>query len=376
MLAIFFIFLGILIFIPASGQETSNKLEINFFYSQTCPHCLAEQKFLDSIEKKYSEIKINRYLFSGSENRKKLIDLLVKHNAENYAGLIPITFVGEELIVGYDNDDGIGKRIEDSVKRQLAQVNPEPENKDKVKLPIIGEIDLTRYSLPAQAIVLGFFDGFNVCSLGALVLILGLVLILRSRMKILIFGGAYILTTGIVYGILIVLWYQLFYYLAPALRVLQLFIAFLGIAGGIYFLKQYIKYRKYGPACDMKQSSIVTKFSSRIQNTFKESGGIWAIIISIFVFAFVITIVEFPCSAIIPVLFAGVLVQAKISTLSYVFYIALYILFYMLDEIIVFLIAVFTMNIKIASSKAMTWLVLIESIILFALGIYYLVGFF
>ena len=42
-------------------------------------------------------------------------------------------------------------------------------------IPLIGEIDLAKYSLPAQAVVLGFFDGFNVYSLGALVLILGLV---------------------------------------------------------------------------------------------------------------------------------------------------------------------------------------------------------
>jgi glutaredoxin-related protein len=389
LMAIFFIFIGILIFIllPAGkarvfGQENlpaeEIRLEINFFYSKTCPHCAAEEKFLDGIETKYSEVKINRYLASDSGSRKILIDLLRKHDAESYVGLVPITFVGEDLIVGFDNVTSVGKRIEDSIKRQLDQPNPEPEgDKNKVHLPIIGDIDLTRYSLPAQAVVLGFFDGFNVCSLGALVLILGLVLILRSRMKILIFGGLYILTTAIVYGILIVLWYHLFYYLAPVLKVMNIFVGALGIAGGVYFLRQYLKYKKFGPTCDMnKGNGLVAKFSLKIQNVFKESGGIWAILISIFIFSFVITVVEFPCSAVIPVLFAGILAQAKISGFLYILYIILYVLFYMLDEIIIFLIAVFTMNIKIASSKAMTWLSLIEAIVLFALGIYYLIGVF
>ena len=47
----------------------------------------------------------------------------------------------------------------------------------------------------------------------------------------------------------------------------------------------------------------------------------------------------------------------------------------MLDEIIIFLIALFTMNIKFASSKIMTWLALIEAIVLFGLGFYYIFGF-
>lgn len=377
-IAIFFIFLVLFVVIPAFAQENSEKLKINFFYSQTCPHCIAEQKFLDKIQEKYPEIIINRYLVSDSANKKLLADLLAKHDAQMYAGLVPITFVGEDLILGFNNEADIGKRIEQSIERQLNDSNPPPqENNNRVSIPIIGKIDLTNYSLFSQAVILGFFDGFNVCSLGALVLILGLVLILRSRTKILIFGGIYILITAIVYGLLIVLWYHLFYFLAPVLKVMNVFVGILGIAGGFYFLKQFLKFKKYGPTCNMAQKNdLVSKFSSRIQNSFRESGGIWAIIISIFIFAIVITVVEFPCSAVIPVLFAGILAHAKLSGLIYLFYVALYLFFYMLDEIAVFLIAVFTMNIKIASSKVMTWLSLIEAIVLFGLGAYYLVGVF
>ncbi|MFZ5559563.1 MAG: glutaredoxin family protein [Patescibacteria group bacterium] len=373
---IFLLILGLMIFSPAFAQEKSYKLEINFFYSQTCPHCLAEQKFLDKIQEKYPEIKINRYLASDSNNRKILVDLLKKHDAEMYAGLVPVTFVGEDLILGFDNEKGIGKRIEDSIKRQISQPSPGPGKDNRIHLPIIGDIDLTKYSLPAQAVILGFFDGFNVCSLGALILILGLVLILRSRAKILIFGGLYILTTAVVYGLLIVLWYQLFYFLAPVLKIMDIFVGALGIIGGIYFLRQFVRYKKYGPMCDVKQNGIVAKFSNKVRNGFKESGGLWAIIVSIFIFAVVITVVEFPCSAVIPVLFASILANAKVPALIYLLYIIVYLFFYMLDEIILFLIALFTMTIKIASSKIMIWLSLVEAIFLFGLGMYYLIGVF
>ena len=372
----FFIFLLLsgLVFSAPVFAQTENKLEINFFYSETCPHCKAEQEFLDTMQEKYPEIKINRHLSSNGENRKLMIDLLIKHSAEKYTGLVPLTFVGEEFIMGFDNADGVGKEIEASIQKQLSNTEPKPiEDSGKVKLPLIGEVDLGKYSLFGQAFVLGFFDGFNVCSLGALVLILGLVLVLRSRMKILFFGGAYILATAIVYGVLIVLWYKLFYYLGPVLNIMNVFVGAMGILGAVYFFRQFLKFKKYGPTCDTAQNNnIVTKFSRKVQNTFKETGGIWGIVISIFVFAIVITVVEFPCSAVIPVLFAGILAKAKLSALTYLFYIALYIFFYMLDEIIVFLIAVFTMNIKIASGKSMIWLSLIEAIVLLGLGIYYL----
>lgn len=377
---LFFIFVLFLIFSGFSnvfGQENppAGGLEIDFFYNEICPYCADEEKFLDDIEKKYPEIKVNRYIAADSSNQKLLIDLLKKHDAERYLGLVPLTFVGEEFFLGFDNSDGIGKKIEESIQRQLKDLEPKPEENNKINLPIIGEIDLTKYSLPAQAVVLGFFDGFNICSLGALILILGLVLVLRSRTKILIFGGTFILVTAIVYGLLIVLWYQVFYLVAPVLKIMNIFVGVLGILGGVYFFKKFLKYKKYGPTCDIDEGKgVVGKFSKRLKDNFKKSGGLWAIILSIFIFAIVIAIVEFPCSAVIPVFFASALVEAQISGLTYLLYIAIFILFYMLDEIIIFLIAVFTMTIKLSSSRVMVWLVLLESIVLFGLGIYYLFG--
>jgi len=373
---IFFIFISASILKPVLAQEKTYKLEVNFFYSETCPHCKAESAFLDKIESKYPDVKFNRHPISQADCRKELIDLCTKYNLEQYIGLVPLTFVGEEFFLGFDNEAGIGKQIEDSIKRQLSSLTPNGTSENKTHLPILGEIDLTKYSLPAQAVILGFFDGFNVCSLGALVLILGLVLILKSRPKIILFGGLYILVTAVVYGVLIFLWYQLFYYLGPLIPIMNVFVGILGIGGAIYFLRQFLKSRKADLTCDSQGNRIINKHSLKIQEAFKQSGRIWGLIIGVLIFASVITIVEFPCSAVIPVLFAGIMAHAKLSLFAYIFYLIVYLFFYMLDEIIVFLIAVFTMNIKIASGKTMKWLNLIEAIVLFGLGIYYLVGIF
>jgi len=119
---------------------------------------------------------------------------------------------------------------------------------------------------------------------------------------------------------------------------------------------------------EISKSSYCKEAKSRERNTFLLLG-------SVFLFAAIITIVEFPCSAAVPVVFAGILSQSQLSTFYYLLYIALFILFYMLDEIIVFLVAFFTMKIWLTSNKLIARTALIEAIILFLLGFYYLFGF-
>lgn len=373
------IFLLILIFIAfpalqAAGGQT-DKLEVNFFYSETCLHCAAEQKFLDTIEQKYPQVQINRHSISLAQCQGELIDLCKKHNIEQYIGLVPLTFVGEEFFLGFDNPEDMGQKIEASTQNQLEGLEKPNQNQEKINLPIIGEIDISKYSLPVLAVILGILDGFNICSLGALVLILGLVLALKSRKKILVFGGIFILTTAVVYGVLIFLWHQLFSLFAPYQKIMAILIAVIGIGGGIYFLKEFIKFKKQGPACDVVGSNIVSKLSSKLQKKLTGTGGILAIVTSILIFAAVITIVEFPCSAAVPVVFAGVLAKAQLPAILYLFYITIFILLYMFDEILIFLIALFTLKLWLASPKFVTWITLVEAIILFALGFYYLIGF-
>lgn len=356
----------------ALAQE--EKVEIYFFYSRTCTACEAMEDFLDELEGKYPEIKINRFVLSENVELVKELYQNCEVPPEKY-GLVPVVFIGNRYFVGFGKI--ITKDIEETILKLIegnSQESCEPEG--KIDLPIIGEIDIEKYSLPALAVLLGVLDGFNVCSLGALILILGLVLALRSRKKTLIFGGLFIFTTAVVYGLLILLWYKIFSFLAPYLKIMEILIGLLAVGGGIYFLRQFIRFRKYGPTCKASiGKGIIARFSAKFQESVKKSGNILLLIGNVLIFAGIITVVEFPCSAVVPVIFAGVLSQAQLPTFYYLLYIALFILFYMLDEIIIFLIAFFTMTIWLASSKAIIWITLTEAIILFMLGFYYLFGF-
>ena len=372
------LFLSLFLFILFSAPSVlAQGTEINFFHSPTCPHCIEEQGFLDELQEKYPDIIINRYSVSEKKNIDLLKEFYQKYDvSESYYGMVPATFTDDNYFIGFSNK--IAENIESCLihcksgqgeKGNFSVIDLE----GNIDLPIVGSINVKKFSLPILAVILGSLDGFNVCSLGALVLILGLVLAIKSRKKTLLFGGIFILTTAIVYGVLIVIWYQIFSFFTSYMRLMQILIGLLGIGGSIYFFKQFLIFRKYGPTCEVATGNgIVAKFTAKFRESLKNSTNTILLVVSVLLFAGVLAIIEFPCSAVIPVAFAGMLAESGLSTFQYLLYISIFILFYMADEIIIFLIAFFTMKLWLTSGKATTWITLIEAIILFVLGIYYL----
>lgn len=360
----------------ASAEETVN---IRFFESLTCTHCADESEFLDSLENKYPELEVLRYPIHIAENQELLKRLVKEYGIERYLGVVPITLVGNESFIGFDNVQNVGKQIEDSYLRQLGNIDPNPTpvpnpEQNLLELPFVGSIDASKYSLPMLAITLGILDGFNVCSLGALIMILGLVLVLKSRKKIILFGSIFIVTTAVIYGLLIVLWFKLFSFFSSYLTLMTVLIGLIGIGGSIYFFKEFYRFKKYGPTCEISQNNnIISRATQKVRLVFQNPKSIWALILAVFVFAGIVTIIEFPCSAAIPVVFAGILSNAELSGFSYILYISLFILFYMLDELIVFLIAAYKMHLWLTSPKFTIWITFTEAVILGALGLYYLI---
>lgn len=352
----------------SSESESSSVLEVNLFYSETCSHCADEIDFLNKIKSKYQEVEFNYY--SIAEEKELLNSFYKEYNvSKKEVGIVPVTFIGNDYLLGFNESKA--KQIEKTIKEELKGENGSLQE-DVVQLPIIGEINTQNYSLPALAVIMGALDGFNVCSLGALVLILSLVLGFRDRKKTLLLGGIFLFTTGIVYGILIFLWYKLFSFLNAYLQILQILVGILALVGGGYFLKQFIKSKKEGVSCDFSDTKVVKKLTEKVEDSLKNSKRILVMVGSIFLFALAITVVEFPCSAAVPVVFAGILAQAELSQAVYIMYLSIFVIFYLLDEIIVFLIAVLSRKVWVMSPKVSLWFNLIGAILLFGLGLYYL----
>ena len=79
--------------------------------------------------------------------------------------------------------------------------------------------------------------------------------------------------------------------------------------------------------------------------------------------------IELICSFGLPVAFTKILTSYNLSSVSYYFYLLIYDIFYMLDDFIIFLIAVFTFNLAQESERYIRVAKFISGILLIILGI-------
>ena len=82
-----------------------------------------------------------------------------------------------------------------------------------------------------------------------------------------------------------------------------------------------------------------------------------------------VNLVELACSAGLPLLFTSVLAMNDLNTLEYGFNIFLYILFFLLDDIIVFVIAMKTLEVTGISTKYSKYSHLIGGLIMLLIGL-------
>jgi len=363
------IFLGALAFPSlAVARETPT---LHFFWIDGCPFCEQQKIFLQELKKEYPTLQVRDYSIPDPINEQILQEMINLHpEAKRYLGIVPITFLGDSFFLGFDSE--VEKQIRDRVAfhhGETATVS-EPENRT-FDVPLIGVINIENWSLGALAVIIGAVDGFNVCSLGALILILSLVLAFKSRKLTLVLGGSFILITVVVYGVLMFVWHQLFLVFSPYLFLMRVIIGTIALLGGLYLARQLFNSWKRGPVCETQENKIVRIARTKLEEVFQKKGGLLPLLTAIVLFALVITIVEFPCTAVFPLIFTGILAGANLSTMAALPYILIYLFVYMLDELIIFLIAVLTRNIWIASPKFMNVLSIIGATLLFFISYYY-----
>jgi len=357
------ILLSILLFTgfnPVLAQ--SDKVQIDFFYSAICPHCAKEEEFLKIFEDKYPEIEINRYeVFYNSANQKILKDFYSKYNVpEKEQGYVPITFTSNEYFVGFN--DQVAKGLEECVEKCLGQNIVVSQ---KIKIPLLGEVDVSRTSLLLLTAVLGTLDGFNPCAMWVLVVLISLLLTLKSRKRILLVGGVFILAEGLLYYLFMAAWLNAFLALS-FITAIRIIIGIFGIVFGIMRIRDFITW-KPGVCKVTEGTKTEGKIMDRIKNLMKPA-TVPATVLGVIALAFGVNLVEFFCSAGFPVMYTKILTAQGIGVLQYYLYLLLYLFFYMIDDFIVFGVAFFTLSHFNFSDKYNKYSTLIAGLLILILG--------
>ncbi len=349
--------------------NASESLEINFFYSKTCPHCAKEEAFLPTLEQEYGgRIKINKYEISSAENQEVFFNF-IKNSGKNING-VPATFIGEDVIVGYLSDTTTGQQIRHVIDENLALLSGDVDNQElvkslPVKLPVFGEVNLMKYSLFGVTIIVAAIDGFNPCAMWVLLFLITMLLGMKNRRRMWILGLTFIASSALVYFIFLAAWLNFFKFIG-VVRPVQIVVGLVALGVGLYYLRRFWKTRP--GQCEVTNPQQRQKLMDKIKRTVSQQ-ALWLALLGIIGLAVIVNFIELACSAGLPAIFTQVLALNDVPAWQHYLYLILYIIIFMLDDMIVFAIAMVTLKTVSTSGKYSRWGMLIGGLVIMILGI-------
>lgn len=374
-----------------NAVSEKNLVNIYLFHSYTCKHCKEEIKLLDELEKEYDNIKVYKYEVNENENGE-----LLKNISEIMGSKVtgtPYTIIGNKVFSGYDYENSKGRfkgaieyyskyGYEDKVGEYISSIPlPSYEVKDtdpnvdeyindyisyKVKLPLIGEVKLKNLTLPLITVVIGLADGFNPCAMWVLLFLISMLIGMKDKKRMWILGSTFLLTSALIYLIFMMSWLNLANLLISVVWV-RVIIAIVSLVGGIINLRGYIKHRKVS-GCDVVDDKKRNRIITRIKK-FTTEKNFWLAILGVIVLAISVNVVELACSAGLPVMFIEILSLNNLTAIEEIIYIVLYMLFFLLDDFVVFVIAMTTLSLTGVSSKYGNLSKLIGGILMLLIGL-------
>lgn len=368
----FFAYIGITLIIGLAGFVTplfanENDVTIYFFGRNDCTHCADEKAFLKEFVAREKGITYEYFNVTEDEDAKTLYEkVLAKHDLSH---VTPVTVIGDQVFQGFDTQETTGelfvsavtrarsgdiRTLEDHLARAPKQIdsfkgagcdengtecgsvtNP---NLFMFNLPIIGVIDLKEFSLFSLSAILGTIDGFNPCAMWVLVTFLVILSQTGDRKKMILVAGVFVAAETIMYNLILNVWFTTWDFVGLDAVVTPI-VGLVSVGGGVFFLYRYRKNRNALLVCDITDLETQGKTTERIKDLIAKPTTIFTII-GIIGIAFSVNIIEFACSIGIPQAYTKILEMNDLSFYTRQMYILVYSVGYMIDDFIVFALAI------------------------------------
>lgn len=372
------LFLAIFLFIPTTKAE--NKVDLYLFHSATCEHCQKERAYLEELKKDYPNLEVHLYEVTEDKDNSALMKK-VKDQMHIDNQQVPFTIIGNTYYIGFE--DSIKDSITSLVKEESN--NPSINVVDKIfndedisdieirngKIDKIvtsfGTIDPNKISLPILAVIIGFIDGFNPCAMWVLIFLISMLFNMKNKKRMWALGITFLTSSAFVYVLFMVAWIKIIGNLSSIVW-FRLLISLVALIGGIINLRSYYKSIHEDSGCQVVDDKKRKKIFTRIKKIVGEKSFALALI-GVALLAISVNVIELACSAGLPLIFTQILAINHITTLQYAIYIFIYIFFFLIDDIVVFTVAMLTLNITGISTKYTKYSHLIGGIIMVLIAV-------
>lgn len=364
------------------GYVSAEEVNLYLFHSKDCSHCKEERVWLEELSKEYEYVNIYEYEVTRDKDNSKILDK-VKFRFNTTDPHVPFTVVGDKYWIGFNENTKSGiktiierynnKKHQDVVYEVLNNIDGDIiKNGDKIDdtfvIPVLGEINAKNVSLPLLSIVVGFVDGFNPCAMWVLIFLISMLMGMKNKKRMWTLGLTFLVSSALVYLLFMVAWLNIAVGLNEIMWV-RLLIATVALIGSFVNLKSFYKsVKEKNNGCEVVDNNKRKKLMSRIKKFTGEKSLILALI-GVVALAFSVNLIELACSAGLPLIFTQILALNNLGTIEYMLYILIYILFFLLDDIIVFVIAMKTLEITGISTKYTKYSHLIGGLIMLVIGL-------
>lgn len=390
---------------PRTAQPDKKISDIYFFYGQGCKHCAGEEIFLDKLEKEMSDIRIHRYEVWNDRENAGLLSRVAQELKLRSSG-VPVLVVGDKYVVGFLDENTTGKEIRDIIRTHknsgcvdaVAEIKAgrkvsdrihencgevtapvcrsgntcadetdkiAPQSPEKINYPFWGEISIREMSLPLLTVIIGTLDGFNPCALWVLIFLISLLFGMNDRTRMWILGGAFLFASAAVYYLFMAAWLNIFIFIGFILWV-RLAIAGIAIFSGAMNVREFWINRN--GTCKVTDSDRRKATFDRLRSLALQK-NFWLALSGIMLLAGAVNLVELVCSAGLPAVYTQILAASGVSGLEHYLYLLLYVFMYILQPLVIFIIAMATLKIKAVSNRYTRYIGLVGGLIMLAIGL-------
>lgn len=353
---------------PDAGASAGDEeVVLTLFWGDGCPHCEAEKEWLAEAVEKYPQLRVRAFEVWHDERNRVLLEETAAEMGFEATG-VPVTIVGERHWIGWS--DAVRDEVDAVVDgRAPATEEGAVGGTSRVEVPLLGDVEVSGDSLVFSTLVIGFVDGVNPCSLWVISVLLAIVVRTGSRRRVAAIGGTFLVVTAAMYAVYMAGIYSAMGVLSH-LGAIQLVVAVVAGVFALVSLKDYFAFKK-GLSFTIPDSTKPGLYR-RMRAAAGREELVPALAATV-VLAVGVSLLETPCTAGFPVLWTGMLEAQGVGFAEALFLFALYMLPFLLDELVVFGLAVVTMRVAKMQERHGRLLKLVGGTMMLALAVTVLV---
>jgi hypothetical protein len=366
----------------AAEERAQSSAEIELFVRAGCVHCEAAQAFVAELARERPGLRIAvADIQRDPEALARLQDLTRAAGILQFG--VPTIRVGAEVIAGFDSPKTTGAQIRAALDRVPSLGVPgtaascrvedslacEAPPQDEIEIPFTNrKVSADLLGLPLFTIVIGLLDGFNPCSMWVLILMVSMLATLGDRRKLLAIAGTFVLIEGIAYFAFMAAWLNLFLLIGLS-RASEVAIALIAIVAGMLNLKDFLALG-HGISLSIPAAARPGIYA-RLRGILRAE-RLAPALFGAAVLAVLVQVVELLCTSGFPALYTRILTLRQLDASAYYGYLLLYNVMYMLDDVIVLGVGLWTLSQRRLQEREGRILKLVSGLVMVGLGVYLL----